>query len=430
MKNGTILIAVFLSLVFNGHTQWVYQHYTPGEINHLRTIQVSETGFGFCMGNDNNGNGLILRTENAGDEWIEIANPFTSTIQDYYYNEDGNLYVISGSPVYGPGQIAISYNSGENWDFIMDWGYNLRAISFINSDTGSICFGDIIWTTFTLTIPLTWAHGWSLTEIGILNGNIYDMVHTENGIAYACGYYNDFPNEYGIVAKSYDYGETWDTVFIADYNSEFYSLYFLNSDTGYIGGLQSIYKTIDGGLTWVDFEINYDWEVHAIYFPTDSIGYAAVGFPPYNEGAIYKTTDGGENWNFDFFVSFEINDVCFINDTVGYCSGNAETILYTEHGGGDIIYDLEERYENELKVIAYPNPFKAATTIEYDLTGNSQIHVSIYNTMGKEVHRINEGMQTPGSHSVTVLLNHCPSGLYYIKLKSIDDVSVIKIIKL
>lgn len=428
MKKGAIIIVLFLSIVCNSQAQWVYQHYTPGEINHLRTIQVSEDGFGYCMGNDNSGNGLILKTEDFGNDWTEIVNPFTSTIQDYYFNENGSLYVVSGYPAFGPGQIGFSFDGGDSWDLIMDWGYSLKAISFINSDTGSICFSDNIWTTLTGTIPIWWNYAWALGEIGILNGKVYDVVHTDSGIAYACGYYSDFPNDYGLVVKSYNYGETWDTVFVADFNSKFYSLYFVNSDTGYIGGYQSIYKTIDGGLTWIDFEINYDWEVHAIFFPTDSIGYAATGFPPNNEGAIYKTTDGGETWDFDIYENFEVNDVCFINDTIGYCSGNAETILYTEHGGGDIIYGINEKLENKLQVIAYPNPFTNTTTLEFELQENSKVQISIYNSIGEIVYQLEDQFDR-GHHKINWSPNHIPSGIYFGVLRNEESMIVLKIIK-
>jgi hypothetical protein len=46
----------------------------------------------------------------------------------------------------------------------------------------------------------------------------------------------------------------------------------------------------------------------------------------------------------------------------------------------------------------YPNPFNPETAIEYDLKKNSQVRVSIHNTLGQRVATLFEGQQTAGKH--------------------------------
>jgi len=46
----------------------------------------------------------------------------------------------------------------------------------------------------------------------------------------------------------------------------------------------------------------------------------------------------------------------------------------------------------------YPNPFNPETAIEYDLKKNSQVKISIYNTLGQKVATLYEGQQVAGKH--------------------------------
>jgi hypothetical protein len=46
----------------------------------------------------------------------------------------------------------------------------------------------------------------------------------------------------------------------------------------------------------------------------------------------------------------------------------------------------------------YPNPFNPETAIEYDLKQNSQVKISIYNTLGQKVATLYEGQQVAGKH--------------------------------
>ncbi len=46
----------------------------------------------------------------------------------------------------------------------------------------------------------------------------------------------------------------------------------------------------------------------------------------------------------------------------------------------------------------YPNPFNPETSIEYDLKKNSQVKISIYNTLGQKVTTLFEGQKPAGKH--------------------------------
>ena len=65
------------------------------------------------------------------------------------------------------------------------------------------------------------------------------------------------------------------------------SVFFTDSNTGYIAGNEAIFKTIDGGETWNE---SFDGGFNSIFFADSITGYAVKA------GTIIKTIDGGASW--------------------------------------------------------------------------------------------------------------------------------------
>ena len=78
----------------------------------------------------------------------------------------------------------------------------------------------------------------------------------------------------------------------------------------------------------------------------------------------------------------------------------------------------------------YPNPFNASTTIEYDLKENREIALSIFDVDGSEVEVIVSDYQFAGEHSIVWNSQNIPSGIYFIRLSSIDFIQTRKAILL
>lgn len=70
------------------------------------------------------------------------------------------------------------------------------------------------------------------------------------------------------------------------------TVYFLNATTGWRGGESGeIFKTTDGGITWVRQNTGIDAPIYGIKFFDAQTGWATGGF-----GALLRTTDGGSTW--------------------------------------------------------------------------------------------------------------------------------------
>lgn len=131
----------------------------------------------------------------------------------------------------------------------------------------------------------------------------------------------------GGVWKSEDYGTSWNNVsdgFFATPSIGAIEVATNDPNIVYVGtgsdGLRSnviggkgMYKSIDAGLTWEHIGLKHVGQIGAVEIdPTNSniVWVAAIGnaFKANMERGIYKTIDGGQNWQ----------KVLFISDTVGF----------------------------------------------------------------------------------------------------------------
>ena len=98
----------------------------------------------------------------------------------------------------------------------------------------------------------------------------------------------------GIILKTTDAGTTWTPYTTTE--SGLLSILFIDQNTGYVAGASNLYKTMDGAITWIEIETNFN--CNSIYFTNANTGYAVGGqtYPEYQYGYISKTIDGGLTW--------------------------------------------------------------------------------------------------------------------------------------
>ena len=104
--------------------------------------------------------------------------------------------------------------------------------------------------------------------------------------------------------------------------------YFVNPDTGFYCGPNSIYKTINGGELWTKMitpdpgDTLDDYEIIELYFHNAQYGWAACSC--FEAGFGMKTIDGGENWELCIptYLS-EMRDVHFFDSLNGGIVGQS-----------------------------------------------------------------------------------------------------------
>lgn len=143
-----------------------------------------------------------------------------------------------------------------------------------------------------------------------------------NQIGYAVGWA-------GTILKTSDGGQNWNQIKSGKLEN-FYSLTFLNPDTGLVVGAKGvIIKTKNGGFTW---DTIYSGGAPTFYdiLAINSLTFIAVGA----NGTIIKTTDGGSNWAAcNSGTSSTLYAVSFASAVGGFAVGDNGTILVTSDGG-------------------------------------------------------------------------------------------------
>ncbi|MDP4190344.1 MAG: T9SS type A sorting domain-containing protein [Bacteroidota bacterium] len=73
----------------------------------------------------------------------------------------------------------------------------------------------------------------------------------------------------------------------------------------------------------------------------------------------------------------------------------------------------------------YPNPFNPVTKIRYYIAKESNVRLTIFDTLGQELITISEGIKTAGTYETIFDASHFTSGIYFYRLTT-DDFSEIK----
>jgi photosystem II stability/assembly factor-like uncharacterized protein len=105
---------------------------------------------------------------------------------------------------------------------------------------------------------------------------------------------------------------------------QFNSGYFINKDTGWLAGNNVIYKTTDGGKNWNTFWVNIEY-ICTFHFFNDLIGWVIDG-----NGGIFKTLDGGHSW-FRQVASVAVYRIYVVSENIVYAIGDG--VLKTSNGG-------------------------------------------------------------------------------------------------
>lgn len=160
-------------------------------------------------------------------------------------------------------------------------------------------------------------------------------------------------NQRHFLLKTTNGGDTWDSIAVSFGRDtlEFHKMFFLDKNTGFVGGYKSGYqflmKTTNNGASWADVtpETVEFREIHAISFIDAQNGFVSNG------EAFYSTTDGGANWT-KFMPDFEIRDIHFIDKNTGFASGtkmdtmNSGVVMKTTDGGQSWQYLMALRDPN------------------------------------------------------------------------------------
>jgi photosystem II stability/assembly factor-like uncharacterized protein len=283
----------------------------------------------------------MLKTTDGGISWTSSTGANEEVI---------TINIVNNLVAYAGGRDGCAYKTvdgGDTWNWIGADGLRdaqyILAQHFFNETTGFMTGhrGRILKTT-------DGGASWKTLSPTHINFTAISMVTNNTG--YATNWNN--------VYKTTDAGNSWQKLPLAvgveygDY-TWFSSCIFFNADTGILaatnGNTPRLYRTVNGGQSFDTIRIISQYgpdAIAGINFINASTGFATINWFS-NQNLVFKTTNGGSNWQ-------QISDVAdcpthlqFLNEQTGYGikysqvvksadSGKTWRIVHTDNEGRQI----------------------------------------------------------------------------------------------
>jgi photosystem II stability/assembly factor-like uncharacterized protein len=420
----TILFAISVTPIF---CQWEVKNLEEkANYETIHKIEFFNDSLGYAMGT----RGLILRSEDAGETWININSNIEGDILDFAYNSIGEIIVTTYLE-------KGTYKSSNGFDFYQvfrsEWDF--PNIEYSKDNKYYLSGAEIIYQS--LDEGITWDTIYDLKQNGYKWGHISDFAFVNQNLGYAVGEGRDeFDNTlfYSFLLKSIDGGHNWNIEKQYDWDSLglFTNVYFIDEFTGYIISSGQLLKTIDGGVTWVpsqdmhyavDLEIVNEEKIVTVNRPA-----AYTGDATSTAFFIDESLDSGSTWsNPGFRNGAHLESVYFLNDSIGFVAGDYSLILKTRTCGGDIgegypwhIFTTSTKELISSPILLFPNP--TSNNLFLDIPPNEIFNYVIYGINGET---IKKGSLTGDSVDVSTL----NAGTYSISLISREYFETLKFIK-
>ena len=163
------------------------------------------------------------------------------------------------------------------------------------------------------------------------------------------------------------------------------------------GNLAGLQFDVYGDFTIETSSIKEGWEVH------------------YNNNTILIFSINGST--FESGQLFEYDGV--LNFSSGIATDWTKEGIDVTYSGVPASYSLSP---------AYPNPFNPNTTITYGVPTESDVKITVYDMLGREIVQLVNQNMSAGAHQITWQASNQSSGLYMIKMVSNDYTSIQKVL--
>ncbi|HEY5124404.1 MAG TPA: T9SS type A sorting domain-containing protein [Ignavibacteria bacterium] len=393
MKKLFLLLAIFTLITLNiSNAQWAQ---TNGVLGYVTSLAVN--GNNIFAGTSS---GVYLSTNN-GTTWNT-----TSLIYVYVYS-----IVINGSNIFAGTQnnsIYLSTNNGSTWNALSGGPSDVRSF-LIN---GSNIFAG----TNNSGVYLSTNNGMNWNALaGSPNGVMCFSIDGSNIFAAAGG-----------VCLSTNNGVNW------NYLPGSPSAFGLAINGTYIfantnGMTSEVYLSTNNGVNW--------WQTASLglYVAVPIITFSGNNLFAGTSNGVYLTQNYGLSWiekNQGFGTIPFVSSLLVANNYI-FAGTNNQSVwrrnLTEIIGIQNISTEIPKSFKLEQN---YPNPFNPTTKIKFDIPKVSNIKLTIYDIIGKEISILVNEKVSPGSYEVEFNGEKYSSGIYFYRLETPDFVQTNKIILL
>ncbi|HCA43679.1 MAG TPA: hypothetical protein DEP28_10565, partial [Bacteroidetes bacterium] len=74
----------------------------------------------------------------------------------------------------------------------------------------------------------------------------------------------------------------------------------------------------------------------------------------------------------------------------------------------------------------FPNPFNPSTKIRFDLPFSSEVSLTVYDYLGREVKQLINGIKQAGAYEIEFDASNLASGIYFYTLKTGSNITTKK----
>ncbi len=422
----SILIFIIAFNFSDNPTGGWYQQFLPYLNNRpLADIQFLDSliGYGITGDHTSNDTNYIIKTTNGGDNWFILDSVYKDLSRVQFLNISTG-YICGES-----GTLLKTTSGGINWISVNSslTGY-IEDMFVLNEDT--IWYTDqrvVIGGLFRTTDGgATWIRQYYAS--GNIPANIY-MVNAQIGFFSSIGG--------SRLNKTLDGGFNWTVI---NQENGFLDINFLDSLVGWKTRTE-IKKTTDGGNSWIiqtlpsgginGGTISHDGISSVAQINSDTI-WCDGGHAYYPggviRGALYRTTNNGNNWFFQIpnigFGNEGYGFLQFINKYTGW--GLGKNLIHTLTGGDSLFYTKINEQNNSIPQVFflhqnYPNPFNPITIIKYELQTTNHIRIFIFDISGRVIEQLVNKKQNSGTYEIRFDGSNVSSGVYFYKLEAVDS---------
>jgi photosystem II stability/assembly factor-like uncharacterized protein len=401
MKKTLFFLIIFHFSLIIANAQWLQQN--SGTTQNLYDIKFINKYTGWALGDA----GLVLKTTNGGTNWINVPNPSMSKPLTEIHPVNSNIvYFVGAHSTY-----IKTTNGGANWIEIRNGPYGsgmgFESVFFLNKDTG--------WACGNMRVLRTTNGGQTFDDsAGIFWGSLHDMYFKDFNNGIICGD--------GKVFKTTDGGSNWfDTnVPTNGWAPMFMKIGIAEKKYVWVAGYNraGVYKSTDFAISWNETDTVHGAD--GIFFLNKDTGFIGGGL-----NSLFKTTNGGYNWwqeNTGTGGTALITSVYFANDSLGWYVSLTGKIYHTTTGGQVLqIINSNEQIADDFKLYQnFPNPFNAETTIEFDIKKTDLYKMEVFDLLGRKVDILFSKQLKQGKYQFTYNGEKLSSGLYFYKIQFVD----------